>query len=99
MDIEMWLASNSFHCPTLHARISPAQCQANRSGRRAMGHDGVGALEGCLKCQHWQNWQQLAGMNPLRGPLPLFGGAAVLPESLPEMLPERLVEPLLEVCL
>jgi len=83
MSIETWLTKNSFHCPTLHARLSPAQCQANRRGRRAMGHDGVGALEGCLKCRHWAAWQQNAGMDPTAD-VPLLGSGEMLPEPLLE---------------
>lgn len=51
IDIDQWIAQNTFYCPTLVSRITPAQCEINRNNARTNGtHDK--SVHPCVKCEN-----------------------------------------------
>lgn len=49
MDVDQWIAQNTFYCPTLVSRITTAQCKINRNNAKTNGtHDK--SVHPCVKC-------------------------------------------------
>lgn len=60
MTQQEWIEHNTFHCPHLSARITPAQCAANRARKRDVNfYDGTAGAVRPGKCEICTDYEQL----------------------------------------
>lgn len=67
MDIEQWLAANTFTCRALSARITPVQCALNREGTPDE-EDLVVMIPACRVCTEWPVASVQPVAEPVAGP-------------------------------